>query len=110
MKFFLLMVKNLRRNLLRTVLTCLAIMVLVFMITMIWTVITSLNKATEQQAENFKIIITEEWQIPSQMPYKYAIDLDPKNPASPLRKFGIQPEDFMTWSFYGGSIDPDKKT
>src|SRR5947209_5442702 len=101
MKFLLLMVKNLRRNLLRTVLTCVAIMVLVLIVTLIWTVVWFLNQVTEDKAANFKIIITEEWQLPSQMPYRYAQYLDPKNPKSPLRKLGIEAEDFMTWSFYG---------
>jgi len=64
MKFFLLIVKSLRRNLLRTTLTCLAVMVLVFVVTQIWTVLYFLDSITTEKAKDFKAIVTERWQVP----------------------------------------------
>jgi putative ABC transport system permease protein len=107
-KLFGLMLKNLRRNLLRTVLTAVAIVVLVTMVTMIWTVVSFLDAATTEQSQEIKLIVTEKWQLPSQMPLTHALYLnpDPKNTAflPELRPY-IGPNDFMTWSFYGGSTD-----
>ena len=65
---FLLVVKNLGRNKLRTLLTGLAILVLVMMFTLIWTIVVFLDQATAEQAKNLKLIITERWQVPSMMP------------------------------------------
>src|SRR5437870_9282335 len=67
-KLFLLVVKNLRRNLLRTGLTCLAIMVLVFMVSLIWTVVFTLDRMTTEKSKDLKLIVTERWKIPSMMP------------------------------------------
>jgi putative ABC transport system permease protein len=111
MKFFLLIVKNLRRNMLRTMLTSLAIMVLVFMVTLILTMLYRLGQMTEDKAKDFKLIVTEKWQLPSQMPATHADYLDPANPKCILpRELGIKPDDFMTWSFYGGFLDPVQKS
>src|SRR5262249_34700761 len=71
MKFLLLIFKNLRRNLLRTTLTSLAIMVLVFVVTLIWSVLSGLYRYTREQSGEQKLIVTEKWQIPSQMPIRY---------------------------------------
>jgi putative ABC transport system permease protein len=82
-------------------------MVLVLVITVIWSVLHFLDVATADKATNFKVIVTERWQIPSRMPLAYASTL--KNGAA--REEGdIRPKDYMTWQFYGGSIDPEKKT
>jgi putative ABC transport system permease protein len=115
-RLFLLGVKNLRRNLLRTVLTALATLVLVFMVTIIWTVINGIERLTVEKSRDFKAIITERWQVPSQMPGTYAGYLDPESPAflpelrdekgNPL--YG--PDDFMSWSFYAGTLNPKKNT
>ncbi|HWY87037.1 MAG TPA: hypothetical protein VNX28_09950, partial [Gemmataceae bacterium] len=106
-KMVLLAVKNLRRNLLRTVLTSMAIMVLVVMVTQIWTVIYFLDQTMEEKSADFKLIVMERWKVPSQMPSTHA---DYLNPASAkclpeLKELGLKPRDFMTWSFYGGTTD-----
>jgi putative ABC transport system permease protein len=109
-KFFRLMLKNLGRNPIRTSLIGLAIWVLVAMVTLIWTVIYSLDIFTREKAKDFKLIVTERWQLPSQIPFKHADYLDPASPSffSELKgKYG--PNDFMTWSFYGGSVDPVRR-
>lgn len=110
-RLFFLALKNLRRNLVRTLLTTTAIMVLVFMITLIWTVIFFLDMATTEQSKNLKLIITERWQVPSQVPMTYADYLDPAKPAFLRELQGLYGEkDFMIWSFYGGTMDPAKRT
>src|SRR5688572_12873960 len=92
-KLFLLALKNLRRNTVRTLLTCLATMVLVFMVTMIWTVIYFLDQVTREKSRDFKLIVTERWQLPSQMPLTHAQYLDPESPTCIYDpgEFGIGP-------------------
>lgn len=108
-RLFRLTVKNLRRNILRTLLTCLATVVLVFMVTMIWTVINFLDRAMEEKSTDIKLIVTERWQLPSQMPLTHAQYLDPHNSKFlPELQGLVKPGDFMTWSFYGGTPDPKK--
>src|SRR5258708_5765882 len=111
MKFFLLILKNLRRNLLRTTLTSLSILFLVFIVALIWTMIYRLGILTEEKSRDFKLIVTEKWQIPSMMPNTHADYLDPASPKCILpRDLGIKPDDFMTWSFYGGFLDPVQRS
>jgi putative ABC transport system permease protein len=107
MKLVLLIFKNLLRNKLRTLLTCLATMVLVFVVTMIWTVVYFLDDLTKQKTNNLQAIVTEKWQIPSQMPMSY---VGPLSEGAASRHDDIRPKDSMIWQFYGGTIDPDKKT
>ncbi len=109
-KLFLLIVKNLRRNLLRTALTCLATFVLVSMVTLIWTVVYFLDQITMEKSKDLKLIVTERWQLPSQMPLTHADYLNPEKRQCILDKKDVGPNDFMTWSFYGGSLDPAKMT
>ncbi len=110
-RLFQLVVKNLRRNLVRTVLTCVATMVLVFMITMIWTVLFFMDLITKERAKDLKLIISERWQLPSMLPMTHANYLDPSHPQFlPELKGMYGPNDFMTWSFYGGTQDPKKLT
>jgi putative ABC transport system permease protein len=130
-KLFRLIVKNLGRNLLRTLLTSMAIMVLVFMVTMIWTILFSLERFTRDREKNFRLIITERWSLPSMMPPTHADYLNPESPkfilgdvtdsegkpAFRLKKITdpdgaprMISEDFMTWSFYGGTTEPGKQT
>lgn len=107
-----LIIKNLGRNRVRTLLTCLATMILVLMVTLIWTVVFYLDAATRDKAQNLKVIVTERWQLPSQLPMPYANYLDPASPNCIYdpKEFGMQPQDFMTWSFYGGTLDPQNRT
>jgi len=110
-KLFLLMVKNLQRNLLRTGLTCLAIMVLVFMISLIWTVVFTLDRMTLEKSQDLKLIVTERWKVPSMMPPTHGYYLNPSKPQflRELSGLGIGPDDFMSWSFYGGTLEKDAK-
>jgi putative ABC transport system permease protein len=102
-----LIAKSLLRNSLRSVLTGLATAVLVFVITLVWTVLYFLDLVTAEKSKDLKAIVTERWQIPSQMPLAYESGLA----RGGARKPGdVVPEDAMTWQFYGGTIDPAKRT
>jgi putative ABC transport system permease protein len=107
MKFFLLIGKNVGRNLVRSSLTALGTMVLVFVVTLVWSVLAFLDQATSEKNQNLKAIVTERWQIPSRLPFSYASTLSrgaAQNPGD------IEPLDSMTWQFYGGSLDAEKST
>src|SRR5262249_55722760 len=105
-KMCLLIVKNLRRNLLRTILTSSAIMVLVLMVTGIVTVLVGLDRYTAEKAKDFKLIIMDRYQVPSQLPSSYADYFNPSlSSCLPEIKKTVSPNDFMTWSFYGGTLE-----
>ncbi|MFO0821498.1 MAG: ABC transporter permease [Pirellulales bacterium] len=109
MKFLMLILKNVRRNLLRTILTAAGTMVLVFVVTLVWSVLDFLDQATSEKAQNLKTIVTERWQIPSRLPFSYAQTLSegaPRNPGD----IRVAPPDSMTWQFYGGTLDPQNRT
>jgi putative ABC transport system permease protein len=108
MKLFRIILKNVRRNILRTALTALGTMVLVFVVTLVWSVLDFLNEATRDKTSNFKAVITERWQIPSQMPFAYADGLS-RGGARQEGDLTIPPPDSMTWQFFIGNIDPTKK-
>jgi putative ABC transport system permease protein len=98
--------KSLKRNPLRTILTGMATFLLVLIITLILSVLWLLDLVTTERSKDFKAIVTERWQVPSQMPYSYGASL--KDGAA-SRPGDIQPQDHMTWQFYGGTLD-EKKT
>jgi len=102
MKFLMLIFKNLRRNMVRSMLTSAGIMVLVFVITLIWSILGFLDMATSEKSANFKGIVTEKWSIPSQLPFSYASTLE--NGAARVES-DEKPMDSMTWQFFIGSVD-----
>jgi putative ABC transport system permease protein len=102
MKFLMLIFKNLRRNLLRSVLTGAGVMVLVFVITLIWSILGFLDMATSEKSANFKGIVTEKWSIPSQLPFSYASTLED---GAAREESDVKPMDSMTWQFFIGSVD-----
>src|SRR5262249_62082555 len=57
-------VKSLARNKLRTTLTGVATVVLVFVVTLIWSVLWFLDLVTEEKSSDLKAIVTERWQLP----------------------------------------------
>ena len=102
MKFLMLIFKNLRRNLLRSMLTGAGVMVLVFVITLIWSILGFLDMATSEKSANFKGIVTEKWSIPSQLPFSYASTLED---GAAREESDVKPMDSMTWQFFIGSVD-----
>jgi putative ABC transport system permease protein len=103
------MVKNVARNPLRSVLTALGSMVLVFVVTIVWSVLSFLNTVTTEKKENLKAIVTDRWVIPSRLPSDYERPLS-EGAADPQRPGDAKPLDYMTWQFYVGSLDPAKLT
>jgi putative ABC transport system permease protein len=114
--FLSLILKNLGRNPLRTSLTCLAILVLVAAATLIGTAVSFLDGLTAEKATDLKMIVVERWHLPSRMPLSYRdyFDPDPGNTKSLWYQQGVPrrdwPQDFITWQFYRGTLDPTKKT
>ena len=44
-------------------------MVLVLVVTLVWSILAFLDEVTSEKKSNLKAIVTERWQFPSQMPY-----------------------------------------
>ena len=106
-QFFTLMLKNLRRNILRTSLTALCSMLLVLVVTGVWSVLDFIDRQTEEKANDFKVLVTEKNKAPSRLPRAYVSSLREGAARGPD---DVKPEDYMTWAFYGGTLDPNKMT
>ncbi len=102
MKLFALILKNVGRNPLRSILTAMGTMVLVFVVTMVWSVLWLLDLITAEKKENLKGIVTERWSIPSRMPFSYAVSLAEGGASKPG---DLRPDDSMSWQFYPGTLD-----
>jgi putative ABC transport system permease protein len=102
----LLVVKSLRRNMQRTSLTYLASFVLVLVVIQIWSVLYYLNEVLSDKTRDLKVIVSEKWQMGSELPFSYAADLC-EGAARPGTS-DVRPQNAMTWQFYIGSIDPTK--
>ena len=104
--------RSLQRNLLRTALTYVALFVLTFVLTVIYSIISFLANVTREKEDNVQVIMTEKFSIPSTMPPGYVSQL--KSIIRDDLPKSAQPNDidknFMTWSFVGGSLDPEKRT
>ncbi|HEV3117235.1 MAG TPA: ABC transporter permease [Gemmataceae bacterium] len=107
MKLLLLIVKNLRRNMARTVTTSLALLVLAVIAILINAVFYSLDQLTSFRARDFKMVVRSRWKIPSLMPLSY---LDPLSRGAASRPGDVQPEDWLAWQFYNGTLDAEKFT
>jgi putative ABC transport system permease protein len=109
MKYLLLIYKNVGRNLLRSLLMALGTMVLVLVVTLVWSVLAFIDKATEAKSKNFKAIVTERWTAPSRMPFYYADKLK-DGAARKDHPEDIRPADWMTWQFFVGTLDKEHQT
>ena len=107
MKLLLLIFRNLRRSMLRTTLTALGTIVLVMVVTLVWSILYFLDNITAEKSRNLKAIVTERWQMRSLLPYSYATTLQD---AAATRPDDVHPDDAMTWQFYGGTLDPANRT
>jgi putative ABC transport system permease protein len=105
----LIVTRNLRRNLLRTSLTYLATFVLASVATAVWSVLYYLDQFMSEKANDTKVVVTEKWQVRSQMPFRYAGPLQ-DGAASPWRPGDVKPQDSMTWQIYLGSLDPARQS
>src|SRR5262245_37170875 len=105
------MFRNITRSLLRTSLIYVAIFVLTFMISGLWSILNFLDSITTEKENNLKAIITEKNQIPSQMKPSFeqdVVSIALNLPPNMRPKNGA--DDIMTWSFVGGTLDPNNRT
>jgi len=108
----LMMFRSLRRNILRTSLTYVALFVFICMMTLIYSCVVFLESFTEEKSQDVKVIMTEKFQVPSQMKPGYKDDLVAimKRDLPPEKQPKSYEDDVMTWGFVGGSLDPVNKT
>lgn len=107
MKYLTLIFKNVRRNMLRTILMSMGTMVLVLVMTLIWTVLSFIDRQTTEKANDFKLIVTERNKVPSRLPRSYVSSL---REGAARSQQDVKPIDYMTWAFYGGTLDKNKRT
>ncbi|MFN0053575.1 MAG: ABC transporter permease [Planctomycetales bacterium] len=106
-RYVSIILKNVRRNLLRSTLTSLGTMVLVLVVTLVWSVLSFIDEQTTEKANDFKVLVMEKNKAPSQLPYSYVASL---KEGAARNADDVRPVDHMSWAFYGGSLDPDKIT
>jgi putative ABC transport system permease protein len=99
------MLKNLRRNLVRTAVTGSALVILVVIAILIGAVFTSLDRLTSFSGKDFKMVVRSRWRIPSMMPLTYVEHLG-RGAAS--GGGDLRPNDWLAWQFYHGTLDPLK--
>jgi putative ABC transport system permease protein len=107
MKFLLLIPRNIVRNPMRSILSSLVTIVLVFVVTAVWSILALLDYVTQEKSENFRALVTERWSIPSRMPFSYG---DALSRGAARRPGDIVPTDSMTWQFFVGTLDKEKIT
>ncbi|HEY1191541.1 MAG TPA: ABC transporter permease [Gemmata sp.] len=107
LKVVVMMFRGLRRSMLRTSLTYLALFVLTLVLCLIYAVLHMIGNATSEKEANFKAIVTHKTIIPSQMPPGYyeefkRVCLEELPPE--MRPKGGD-KDIMSWSFILGTTD-----
>ncbi|MCY2965261.1 MAG: ABC transporter permease, partial [Planctomycetota bacterium] len=102
-----LIIKNLRRNVLRTVLTALGTMVLVLAVTSVWSVLDFIDTQTADKANDFKILISDKNNAQGRLPRSY---MESMRRGAARGPDDVVPDDYMTWAFYGGTLDPTKSS
>jgi putative ABC transport system permease protein len=107
MKYVLLIFRNVGRNPLRSTLAALVTIVLVFVVTMVWSILWLLDLVTAEKSQNFQVMVTERWAAPSRLPFAYA---EPLSRGAARNPGDVQPLDSMTWQFFVGTLDPTKLT
>src|SRR5262249_15909528 len=60
-------------------------------------------------SKDMKAVVTERWQIPSQMPFSYAATLE-EGAARRDHPEDSKPDNSMTWQCFGGTTDMAKRT
>lgn len=104
--------RSLRRNLLRTALTYVALFVLTGMLTFLYGIVATIGALTRDKEDAQLVIMSEKFGIPSMMPPGYANQLKGviQNKLPPEHRPADIDKNFMTWSFVGGTLDPNKMT
>lgn len=112
MKFCLLILKNLKRNPLRSILTALAVVVLVVIFSMIWTVVLFLDRAMEARAADVPVVMTERYRFPSRFDRRFLEDVVSSGTAvnTELREVkGFDANKFTLWHFVFVTLDPEMR-
>lgn len=104
--------RSLRRNLLRTALTYVALFVLTGMLTMLYGVVDTIGNLTKEKEDSQLVIMTEKFGIPSMMPPGYVNQLKGvmENKLPPEYRPKDIDKSIMTWSFVGATLDEGKLT
>jgi putative ABC transport system permease protein len=104
--------RSMRRNLLRTALTYVALFVLTGMLTFLFGVVSTIAEFTREKEGAQMVIMTDRFSIPSMMPPGYANQLKAviRDRLPPEHQPADIEKNFMTWSFVVGSLDPEKLT
>ncbi len=109
-KFAIMMFKSLRRNPVRTSLTYLATFMGVIVVAFIWSVLAFLDAVMTERAKDVKVIVTEKFQAPSQMPPSYEPGLAADATSLPEGLAADPKKDLMSWAFVGTTTDPNNRT
>ncbi|GIW81730.1 MAG: hypothetical protein KatS3mg105_3537 [Gemmatales bacterium] len=112
MSIFLLALKNLRRNRLRTVLTSLAVVALVAVFSMIVTVLMFLDELVTEKNRDVRLLITERYGLLRPFDRRIADNITARGSQlnQALRKIrGYQPEHFNIWHFAIFTLDKELK-
>jgi len=107
MTYFRLIFRNVLRSPVRSLATSLVTIVFVVVVTMVWSILWLLDLVMTEKGQNFQVMVTDRWAIPSRMPYAYA---EPLSRGAAREPGDQRPLDSMTWQFYIGTIDPKKLT
>lgn len=94
----MLVLKNLGRNKVRTALTALAVTVLTTIYVVVTTVTDTVHRSVEKDASRSKLIVTERWTVPSQVPVRYLNDI--------IRVPGVS--DWTTWNWHPGFLSESR--
>src|SRR5579875_2449274 len=99
MKIFLLILKNLRRNKLRTALTASAVIVMAMICAEMAAILFWVDQHVQRQASQSKLLVSERWVAPSCIPARYLTLL--------THQEGI--EDWTLWNLYVGFLDASRQ-
>ena len=98
-KFVVLILKNLRRNRVRTVLTVLAVTVMVTICVEMRTILGTVSGHVEAESGQSRLMVTERWVVPSRIPVRYLPVLS--------RLDGV--EDWTTWNTYPAFLSESRQ-
>jgi putative ABC transport system permease protein len=109
MHLLVLILKNLRRNWLRSALTSLAVVFLVAIFSMIYSVLEFLNQAMAEKPTDIPLVVTERYRLPSRFDRSLfdQITGEGTDLNKQLRQIpGFKAESFNVWHFIGFTLDP----
>ena len=90
-----LILKNIVRNKLRTTLSCAAIVVLICICCLLWSVLRVVKNISGDHASNARLVVREKWSQPSRFPVRYVSEIS--------RIAGVR--DWTIWHYYCGHVD-----